>query len=164
MARYVLPSTPGSMAGEIGRRIGQPSASRPRPTYATPSPLPASFRLTACFGRTGTADADGFFRLRLVLADVADSAQFRAFLKAPRQGLRDLPRNALTVDQCAVIRPSSAATAVTGRSYRSSYLGGCRNICWDRGQEDQHPHSPSGSARPESPSSSPPTTTTTPAR
>jgi hypothetical protein len=62
------------------------------------------FRSVAYLGRSGTVDVGGSFQVRLVLADAADSAQFRAFLKAPHQGLRDLPRGALTLDQCTVVR------------------------------------------------------------
>jgi hypothetical protein len=62
------------------------------------------FRTFALFGRSGTADADGVFHVRLVLADAADSGQFRAFLRAPRQGLRDLPRGLLPLYECTVVR------------------------------------------------------------
>lgn len=61
------------------------------------------FRSVALFGRIGTVDSGRVFHVRLVLADAADSAQLRAFLRAPHQGLRDLPRGA-TLDECTVVR------------------------------------------------------------
>lgn len=62
------------------------------------------FQSVALFGRSGTVDAGEAFHVRLVLADAADSAQLRAFLRAPHQGLRDLPRGVLTLDQRTVVR------------------------------------------------------------
>jgi len=62
------------------------------------------FRSVALFGRSGTADHGGVFHVRLVLADAPDSAQLRAFLRAPHQGLRDLPRGMRTLDECTVVR------------------------------------------------------------
>ena len=62
------------------------------------------FRSLAYFGWHGTVNVGESFQIRLVLANTADSAQFRAFLKAPRQGLRDLPQDVLTLDQSTVMR------------------------------------------------------------
>jgi hypothetical protein len=63
-----------------------------------------SFRARALFGRIGPVDAGAVFHVRLVLADAADSGQFRAFLRVPHQGRRDLPRGVLTPDERTVVR------------------------------------------------------------
>lgn len=62
------------------------------------------FQSVALFGRIGTVDSGRVFHVRLVLADAADSAQLRAFLRVPHQGLRDLPRGVLPLDECTVVR------------------------------------------------------------
>ena len=62
------------------------------------------FRSVAYFGQSAAKNVGEQFILLLVVADPTASAQFRAFLKAPYRGMRDLPRGAQTLDQRTVVR------------------------------------------------------------